>query len=685
MLSNDRPITSRKEDQFERAATYERIVELCTGGMDTSAGATIGLVGPWGSGKTSCLNIARKMLEGQKVTVVEFNPWLRSSAEGIVVGLISEVAGAIEKTKGSGRKKLMKKLKEYRRVINATAQTVHPIFGAVAESLLEGEESPEEAKQKIVETLGGMKLDKPIVVMIDDLDRLEAGPLRALFRAVRLVADFPNIVYVMAFDRESAAQALKHDGGAGIGHDYLDKIVETEVRIQLPQEEQRAQAIREAVAELTEEERKARSGRTGLDEGAGYGFDEVMLELLETPRDVKRFERAVESARKDVPRQVRWEDLLVLEAVRTKLPAVGRIIEERTVHITIPARLTASDAERGDVAAKEAADRMLEAAGRQRIAIEAFMTYLPRVDNARRGEESILNRRGKEGREKGHIAEHVILEAALGRRTNHELQTDLWAAEGCDLLPEAKALGKFLMDEERKDSLPLVVGKMTALVRNGSKENIQGWITTLLEIGSASEDTETYRKCMMEAARAWREAPPESRKEILEKVLETTRSLEGRAQFLKTVDICHEDKRVPWDGTEIAERQKKWLEEARKTPSSALHSEKRIMHIAWLWQTSSGGSWNPWDEPELIMKVLKDCTRTSYDGEGASYLMPGTKEGGGTTSPEIGLMLNIWRTPEALKEAVQRARDTAGEADSRFLDDILEAIRNPTTEPLGAE
>ena len=77
--------------------------------------------------------------------------------------------------------------------------------------------------------------------------------------------------------------------------------------------------------------------------------------------------------------------------------------------------------------------------------------------------------------------------------------------------------------------------------------------------------------------------------------------------------------------------------------------------------------------------------RTIYDGKGASGLMPGAKEGGGTTSPEIGLMLKIWQTPEALEEAVQRAWETAGEADSRFLDDILEAIRNPTTDPLGAE
>ena len=54
------------------------------------------------------------------------------------------------------------------------------------------------------------------VVILDDLDRLTAGEARDVFRLVQLTASFPNIVYVLAFDRhqiEGASSTGRCDRG----------------------------------------------------------------------------------------------------------------------------------------------------------------------------------------------------------------------------------------------------------------------------------------------------------------------------------------------------------------------------------------------------------------------------------------------------------------------------------------
>lgn len=49
------------------------------------------------------------------------------------------------------------------------------------------------------------------VVLIDELDRIEDGEIRAVAQLVKAVADFPQISYLLTYDRPRVVQAL---GGA---------------------------------------------------------------------------------------------------------------------------------------------------------------------------------------------------------------------------------------------------------------------------------------------------------------------------------------------------------------------------------------------------------------------------------------------------------------------------------------
>ena len=67
------------------------------------------------------------------------------------------------------------------------------------------------------------KLDNPIAVVIDDIDRLPTAEIRDTFKLVRLTGSFPNLVYILAFDRARVERALTEDGIPG--RDYLEKIL----------------------------------------------------------------------------------------------------------------------------------------------------------------------------------------------------------------------------------------------------------------------------------------------------------------------------------------------------------------------------------------------------------------------------------------------------------------------------
>ena len=65
---------------------------------------------------------------------------------------------------------------------------------------------------------------------MDDIDRLTAQEISQLFLIVKAVADFPNTVYLLAFDHEVVAKAIQETLGLD-GKAYLEKIVQVQIDI----------------------------------------------------------------------------------------------------------------------------------------------------------------------------------------------------------------------------------------------------------------------------------------------------------------------------------------------------------------------------------------------------------------------------------------------------------------------
>ena len=88
--------------------------------------------------------------------------------------------------------------------------------------------SMQEERQKLKEAI--VRIGKPIIVFIDDVDRLQKEELLILLKLVRDTADFQNVFYIMAADKNHISSCLK-DCNISNPDNYLKKIINYELML----------------------------------------------------------------------------------------------------------------------------------------------------------------------------------------------------------------------------------------------------------------------------------------------------------------------------------------------------------------------------------------------------------------------------------------------------------------------
>src|SRR6266699_362159 len=94
LMYADNPIRNSAQDVLGRAQVAIHFAEQILS-LDASEGVVVGVLGPWGSGKTSLINLARHEFERSCVPILEFNPWMFSGAEQLVESFFVELAAQL--------------------------------------------------------------------------------------------------------------------------------------------------------------------------------------------------------------------------------------------------------------------------------------------------------------------------------------------------------------------------------------------------------------------------------------------------------------------------------------------------------------------------------------------------------------------------------------------------------------
>ena len=323
----ERPIESEGQDVLERGPFVERLAKALVGTNPLRAtGIVMGLTGSWGSGKSSLLNLLCVHIENKypNAILVRFDPWLISGRNDLIGEFISELLSAVSRKAGKHEKilPLTKTLIEYGSRLSPALEWVphigKPLKAGIeaANSALHRKESVTELRKKLLHLLG--KFPHPIIVLIDELDRVEDAEIRTVAQLVRSVADFPGISYLLAYDRQRVAEALGQ-GDEKRGQAYLEKIVQMQIPLPITFAEEMGRLLRAELRRIIEFQLPA-----NFWDIARYQELETLIvqKVLTTMRDVKRLAGTFHAVLGLVYGEADWIDVLGYAALLTKAPGV---------------------------------------------------------------------------------------------------------------------------------------------------------------------------------------------------------------------------------------------------------------------------------------------------------------------------------------------------------------------------
>jgi len=337
----ERPIETEGDDRLLRQDFVARLLDALIEPEGRTTGVVLGLTGPGGSGKSSVLNMVAELAETRHpaAIVVPFNPWLANSRNGLIHAFFAEVAAALEASAKKPGRTQAEKLKGSAQTIFKYGKRVAPADGvwfcdggATAAGLdtlrqsLPGGDTLRRMRAELSRELDENGID--VVVLIDEIDRLDDRDIMVCAQLVRAVADFERFSYLLAYDADRVAPALGN-GDFARGRACLEKVVQLQVPLPTVLPRQIRRIVDARFRELIDEPDEHRQRLNQL-----LGI--LVPAILVTVRDAKRTLANFEALYRLLRFEVDEVDLLGWAAIQAKYPDVEQVLRRRQEQIIGP-------------------------------------------------------------------------------------------------------------------------------------------------------------------------------------------------------------------------------------------------------------------------------------------------------------------------------------------------------------
>ncbi len=219
-INPDKPIFNVSQNKLIGRDSFSQVLFESIRNYKGKECLVIGIDGEWGEGKTSFVNMS---LEGftynftDKKYVMFFNPWNFITPNELTTHFLHELNRFIKKIFGYNyTRDLEDKILLY---INYITNGSYEI----PEDILIEENDTETLKKEIQRIL--REIDFKLIIVIDDLDRLDELETKQVLKFVKLIGDFPNIIYIIPFDKQRIIKECD------ISDDYLKKIIQIDIKL----------------------------------------------------------------------------------------------------------------------------------------------------------------------------------------------------------------------------------------------------------------------------------------------------------------------------------------------------------------------------------------------------------------------------------------------------------------------
>lgn len=332
----DEPIRYTEDDLLNRT-NFAKDFALNILSIPKHKSMTISINGEWGSGKTSLINLIKNEIkdelrkrkdsnhENLYYQVIDFAPWNTLDENAI----INQFFNMLSSNFSEERIKKMLKTDLYKGVI-AVAKEL-PKIGCIfkgmdsllkkySKSFLNGDENLLEIKNKISNKLLG--LPGKFIVFIDDIDRLNKKEIKLLIQLIKAVFDFPNVIYILSFDKEIVADALSNEQSIN-GSQYLEKIIQLSLDIPEIEKENLYNYLFKKLDRVLEN-----SAVNNFDSSRwGYIFRGGYSKYFKTLRNINRYINSINIKQIRYLEVIDCLDFFVMEAISLFEPDVLRLIK----------------------------------------------------------------------------------------------------------------------------------------------------------------------------------------------------------------------------------------------------------------------------------------------------------------------------------------------------------------------
>lgn len=337
----ERPIKGRVEDGLDRSRFVERVTDALLDSKSKRArGVVLGITGQWGSGKSSVLNLIEEEIRrrNRRSVVIRFDPWVISGQQELIPAFLREAAGTIAAASGdrSDGRKLVRGLQKYAQHLAPIVDLAHSGLGAALRGALEGIGLAAEREQSLTALRAELErlvigFNAPVIVLIDELDRVEDFEVRAVAQLVRAVGDFKSISYVLAYDPRRVARALgdsrmNEDEQQTHGRAYLEKIVQLPLALPVTLPEELRRLMDSELDSISES--LGWSTSITSDERYSVISEAIAPKLASTPRDIKRLMQIFHPLAAMVSDEVNAVDILGMAALMAKAPQTMELLQQ---------------------------------------------------------------------------------------------------------------------------------------------------------------------------------------------------------------------------------------------------------------------------------------------------------------------------------------------------------------------
>lgn len=300
---------------------------------------TVSLEGEWGYGKTSVINLVKGALNEKEAApiIIEYNPWLAGKPESLIQDFLLQFSSQLNIQDSSEvALKAAKEIIAYSSLFSVAklvpgaepwasiVENVFSRFGSSTKKIAELKELDLLGKKKnVVSAIE--KIKTPIIVVIDDIDRLTPSETFQVLRLIKAVADFSGTSFLLAFDPSYLVSVLGKNDIINAS-EYINKVIQLRVPLPIISERGMNELANLELDSLSE---KNLTDRFESDqERLSWIYHHYFKHLIKNPRELKRFFNHLRFVLDQVEGQVCFSDLFSLSIIATKANPVYEHIKK---------------------------------------------------------------------------------------------------------------------------------------------------------------------------------------------------------------------------------------------------------------------------------------------------------------------------------------------------------------------